>query len=77
MAREPSSVLGGDRSRPESRRGQRGGGRIIPRRLPVVPPRWWRETLPSRRWLAATCRSPNVRTLPSGTPKSSASARSP
>ena len=47
LAGRPGAVLGGDRSRPEVRRGRRGGGGVIPRRLPVVPPLWWREPLPA------------------------------
>ncbi len=47
VARGPSQVLGGHRSRPEDGGWRRRGGRLIPRRVPVVPPRWWCEPLPS------------------------------
>ena len=47
VARRPGQVLGRHRPRPEERRGRRGGRCLIPRRLSVVPPRWWREPLPS------------------------------
>ena len=39
------------------------GGRVIPGRVPVVPPRWRREAVSvRRRCRAATCRSPSVKT---------------
>jgi putative transposase len=47
VASGPCAVLGGDRSRREDR-GRRGGcGRVIARRVPVVPSRWRREPLPA------------------------------
>ncbi len=47
VERRPGAVLGGDRSWGDD--GGRGGGgrRVIPRWVPVVPSRWWREPLPS------------------------------
>jgi putative transposase len=47
VASGPCAVLGGDRSRREDR-GRRGRcGRVIARRVPVVPSRWRREPLPA------------------------------
>ena len=47
LARGPGPVLGGDRSRPDDRGCRRRGGRVIPGRVPVVPPRWRRESMPA------------------------------
>jgi putative transposase len=48
VARGSCQVLGGDRARCEDRRRGRGGARVIPCRLPVVPSRWWREPMLAR-----------------------------
>jgi hypothetical protein len=45
VARGSRPVLGSDRSRHQDRGRSRGGRCVIPRRVPVVPPRWRREPL--------------------------------
>jgi putative transposase len=47
VARGPRQVLGSDRARCEDRRRGRGGARVIPCWVSVVPPRWRREPLPA------------------------------
>ena len=47
MAGGSGPVLGCDRSRRDDRGSGSRGGRVIPRRVQVVPPRWRREPLPS------------------------------
>ena len=47
VARGSGQVLGCDCSRREDRGSCGGGGGVIPRRVPVVPSRWRRESLPA------------------------------
>lgn len=66
LAGRPGSVLGSDRSRPKDRCRRHRGGCLIPRRIPVVPPRWGCEPSSSAncvRPLPVICRTRGHRHL--------------